>query len=186
MKRGPFFILLFGIFFAAGCAIAGPENDVIDSKVIYTDAPANVAFDASCTALTNLKFKIDQRDTKEFFVKGSYGNPSAKYAQLYADIKVTKEAMGTKIDCSTRRLGVNKALRIFPYNDADRIYKEILKILAHDELEFRKANEEKRAKEYRESQEEGLQRLHDENAANNRPGSQDDHLPGTDTAVNFQ
>ena len=151
MKRDLFFILLLGIFLTAGCATAGPAKDTASANVIYTNAPIKDAFEASCSALKNLGYKIEKKDTGNFSVRGSCVNLLTGHTPLYAQINVTQEASGTKIACSVDRPGAVKALDVTGYYSANNIYREITKILAQDEINYRKANKERQEKKDRES-----------------------------------
>ena len=155
MKNSLLFILLSGIFLTAGCATTGPVKDTSSANVIYTNAPIKVAFDASCDALTRLGYKIEKKDTDNFFVKGSCNNFLAGHTSLYAQIKVSQETSGAKITCSVDRPGTIKALDVTGYYSVDNIYKEIAKILAEEEISYRKTNKDRQEKQSHESSEEG-------------------------------
>ncbi|MFA6142049.1 MAG: hypothetical protein WC738_01995 [Candidatus Omnitrophota bacterium] len=144
MKRSLFSILLLGVFLITGCATTGPAKDAASANVIYTNAPIKVALDASCCALKNLGYKIEKKDTDNFFVQGSCVNLLTGRTPFYARINVSQEASGTKITCSVDRPGAIKALDVIGYYSANNIYKEIAKILAQDEISYRKANKDKR------------------------------------------
>ena len=146
MKRSLFLILLLGVFLTAGCATTGPVKDAASANVIYTNAPIKDAFDASCSALKNLGYKIEKKDTGNFFVKGSCVNLLTGHTPLYAQINVTQETSGTKIACSVDRPGTIKTLDVTGYYSANNIYKEIVKILAQDETAYRKVNKDKQKK----------------------------------------
>ena len=154
MKMNLFFILLLGTFLIAGCATTGPAKDAASANVIYTNAPIKDAFDASCDALKNLGYKIEKKDTDNFFVKGSCVNLLTGHTPLYAQINVTQETSGTKITCSVDRPGTVKTLDVIGYYSANNIYKEIAKILAQDEINYRKANKDKQEKKAHKSSEE--------------------------------
>ena len=151
MKRTLSLLLLSGIFLTAGCATARPVKDAASANVIYTNAPVKDAFTASCDALKNLGYKIDNKDTSNFSVKGSCVNLLTGHTPLHAEIKVTQDTAGTRITCSVDRPGAVKTLDVIGYYSANNIYKEIAKILAQDEINYRKANKEKQEKEARES-----------------------------------
>ena len=151
MKNSIFFILLAGIFLIAGCATSGRAKDDASANVIYTNAPIRDAFDASCNALKNLGYKIEKKDTKNFFVQGSCVNILTGHTPFYAQINVTQETSGTKIACSVNRPGTIKALDVIGYYSANNIYKEIVKILAQDEISYRKSSKDKQEKKSRES-----------------------------------
>ena len=125
------------------------------SNVIYTNAPIRNAFDASCDALKNLGYKIEKKDTDNFFIQGSCLNLLTGHTPLHAQINVTQEKTGTKIICSVDRPGAIKALDVTGYYSVNNIYKEIAKILAQDEINYRKANKDKREKQDRKSSGEG-------------------------------
>ena len=125
----------------------------ISANVIYTNAPIKVAFDASCDALKNLGYKIEKKDTKSFFVTGSCVNLLTGHTPLYAQINVSQDASGTKIACSVAQPGAIKALDVTGYYSADNIYKEIAKILAEDEINYRKANKDKQEKHKKKTRE---------------------------------
>ena len=146
MGRGIFLILLLGVFLVAGCATAGPAKDAPSANVIYTNAPLKDAFDASCNALKNLGYKIDKKDTDSFIVQGSCVNILTGHTPLRAQIRVSQETSGTKIACSVDRPGSIKTLDVIGYYSANNIYKEIAKILAQDEINYRKSNKEKEEK----------------------------------------
>ena len=146
------FILLSMVLLTAGCAAAGrPVKDAGSANVIYTNAPIKDAFNASCDALKNLGYKIEKKDTDNFFVRGSCVNLLARHTPVCARINVSQETSGTKIACRVDRPGAVKALDVIGYYSADNIYKEIAKILAQDEINYRKANKEKEEKKARES-----------------------------------
>lgn len=153
MKKSLFLILLSGIFIVAGCATARPAKYDASANVIYTNAPIKDAFDASCDALKNLGYKIEKKDTDNFSVHGSCTNILTGHTPLYAEIKVSQETSGTKIACTVDRPGAVKTLDVIGYYSADNIYKEIAKILAQDEINYRKANKSKEEKKARESPE---------------------------------
>lgn len=145
-------ILLSGVFLIAGCATAGrPAKDAASANVIYTNAPIKDAFNASCNALKNLGYKIEKKDTENFIVQGSCINLLTGHTPLYAEIRVTQETSGTKIVCSVDRPGAIKTLDVTGYYSANNIYKEIAKILAQDEINYKKANKEKQEKQVRKS-----------------------------------
>ena len=150
-----FLILSMGVFLIAGCATTGPAKDTASSNVIYTNAPIKVAFDASCNALKNLGYKIEKKDTDNFFVRGSCVNLLTGRTPFYAQIKVSQETSGTKITCSVDRPGTIKALDVTGYYSVDNIYKEIAKILAEEEISYRKTNKDRQEKQSHESSEEG-------------------------------
>jgi hypothetical protein len=151
MKNNLFLILASGIFLIAGCATAGPAKNAASANVIYTNAPVKVAFDASCDALKNLGYNIEKKDAKKFSVSGSCVNLLARHTPVYAQITVSQEASGTKIACRVDRPGAVKTLDVIGYYSADNIYKEIEKILAQDEISYKKANKVKQEKRSRES-----------------------------------
>ncbi len=155
MKKSLFFILLSAAFLIAGCATTGPVKDPDSANVIYTNAPATAAFDASCDALKHLGYKIEKKDADNFFVQGSYVNLLTGHTPFYAQINVTQEKTGTKIICSVDRPGAIKALDVTGYYSVNNIYKEIAKILAQDEISYRKINKDKREKQAHESSGEG-------------------------------
>ena len=66
---------------------------------------------------------------------------SANVIQLYAQINVSQETSGTKIACTVDRPGAVKTLDVTGYYSANNIYKEIVKILAEDEISYKKARE---------------------------------------------
>ena len=146
-------VLLVGVFVIAGCATTGPIKDAASTNVIYTDAPIKDAFDASCDALKNLGYKIEKKDTDNFFVKGSCVNLLTGHTPLYAQINVSQETLGTKITCSVDRPGAIKALDVTGYYSVNNIYKEIAKILAQDEINYRKVNKEKQEKQEKKARE---------------------------------
>ena len=153
MKRSLCLILLLGVFLIAGCATSRPVKDSASANVIYTNAPREVAFDASCGALKNLGYKIEKKDTGNFFVRGSCVNLLTGHTPLYAQINVTQETSGTKITCSVDRPGTIKTLDVTGYYSANNIYKEIAKILAQDEINYRKANKDKQEKQEKKTRE---------------------------------
>ena len=153
MKRSLFLILLLGAFLTDGYATAGPVKDTDSSNVIYTNAPIKVAFDASCDALKNLGYKIEKKDAGNFFVRGSCVNLLTGHTPFYAQINVTQETSGTKIVCSVDRPNTIKTLDVTGYYSATNIYKEIAKILAQDEISYRKANKEKQEKQEKKARE---------------------------------
>ena len=151
MKKSLFLVLLLMMFIIAGCATAKPVKDAASTGVIYTNAPIKDAFNASCDALKNIGYKIDQKDTDKFFVKGSCTNLLTGHTPLRAEIRVTEETSGTKISCIVDRPGAIKTLDVIGYYSANNIYKEIAKILAQDEINYRKSNKEKQEKKDRAS-----------------------------------
>lgn len=153
MKSSFFLILLSGVFLIAGCAAARPAKDSASANVIYTNAPIKDAFNASCDALKNLGYKIEKRDSGNFSVQASCANLLTGHTPLYAQINVTQETSGTKIACSVTRPGAVRTLDVIGYYSANNVYKEIAKILAQDEINYRKANKEKQEKKSRESSE---------------------------------
>ena len=153
MKGSLFLILSLGVFLIAGCVTTGPVKNATSANVIYTNAPIKDAFDASCSALKNLGYKIEKKDTGNFFVKGSCVNLLTGHTPLYAQINVTQETSGTKITCSVDRPGTIKTLDVTGYYSANNIYKEIAKILAQEAISYRKANKEKQEKKAHESSE---------------------------------
>lgn len=153
MKSNLFLILLSGVFLITGCATAGPAKDAASAKVIYTNAPTREAFDASCNALKNLGYKIEEKDIGKFFVRGSCVNLLTGRTPFYAQIKVSQETSGTKITCSVDQPGAIKALDVTGYYSVDNIYKEIAKILAQDEISYRKASREKQEQREKEARE---------------------------------
>ena len=153
MKSSLLLILSVGIFLIAGCVTTGPVKDTASANVIYTNAPIRDAFDASCNALKKLGYKIEKKDTGNFFVKGSCVNLLTGHTPLYAQINVTQETSGTKITCSVDRPGTIKTLDVTGYYSANNIYKEIAKILAQEAISYRKANKEKQEKKAHESSE---------------------------------
>ena len=155
MKRDLFLILLLVAFLIAGCATTGPVKDTASSNVIYTNAPIRDAFDASCDALKNLGYKIEKKDTDNFFIQGSCLNILTGHTPLHAQINVTQETSEVKISCRVDQPGAIKTLDVTGYYSANNIYKEIAKILAQDEINYRKANKDKREKQDRKSSGEG-------------------------------
>ena len=153
MKNSLFLVLLSSMFIILGCATARPVKDAASTGVIYTNAPVKDAFNASCDALKNIGYKIDQKDTDNFFVKGSCTNLLTGHTPLRAEIRVTQEASGTKISCIVDRPGAVKTLDVIGYYSADNIYKEIAKILAQDEINYRKANKDKQEKQEKKTRE---------------------------------
>lgn len=146
MKKSMLLILLLGVFLITGCATTWSVKDATSADVIYTNAPIKDAFDASCDALKNLGYKIEKKDTDNFFVKGSCVNLLTGHTPLYAKINVTQETSGTKITCSIDQPGAIKTLDVTGYYSANNIYKEIVKILAQDEINYRKTNKDKQEK----------------------------------------
>ena len=146
MKITTFLILVSGVFLIAGCATTRPAKDAASTNVIYTDAPIKFAFDASCTALKRLGYKIEKEDTDNFFAQGSIVNILSGHTPFYAQINVSQETLGTKIACRVNQPSAIKALDVTGYYSANNIYKEIAKILAEDEINYRNANKEKRGK----------------------------------------
>ena len=144
MKKITWILLI--VLILSGCATTGPVKDAASANVIYTDAPIKVAFDASCTALKRLGYKIEKEDTGNFFVQGSCVSLLTGHAPFYAQINVSQETSGTKIACRVDQPGVIKALDVTGYYSANNIYKEIAKILAEDEINYRNANKEKQEK----------------------------------------
>ena len=153
MRKKLFLILLLGVFLVAGSATAGPVKNTASVKVIYTNAPIDIAFNASCSALKNLGYKIEKQDAGNFSVQGSCTNILSGHEPFYAHIKLTQETERVKITCSVERPGVIKALDVIGYYSADNIYQEIVKILAQDETAYRKVNKEKQEKKDRRSSE---------------------------------
>ena len=146
-------VLLSGIYSIAGCATAGPAKDAVSAGVIYTNAPIKDAFEASCDALKNLGYKIEKKDADNFFVTGSCVNLLTGKTPFYAQVNVTQEAAGSKITCRVDRPGAIKTLDVIGYYSADNIYKEIAKILAQDEINYRKANKDKQEKKEKKARE---------------------------------
>ncbi|MCX5678677.1 MAG: hypothetical protein NTY76_06175 [Candidatus Omnitrophica bacterium] len=146
MKRKLLPILLLGAFLIAGCATKAPVRNTDSANVIYTNAPINVAFDASCTALKNLGYKIEEKNADNFSVSGSCNSILTGHTTVRARINVSKEEAGTKIACVVDRPGVVKTLDVIGYYSANNIYKEIVKGLAEDEISYRNANKVKREK----------------------------------------
>ena len=146
-KNNSILILLSGIFLIAGCVTTGPIKYSDSSNVIYTNAPIKDAFNASCNALKNLGYKIEKKDTDNFFVQGSCVNLLTGHTPLRAQIKVTQQTLGTKIACSVDLPGAVKVLDVIGYYSTDSIYKEIVKVLAQDEINYRKANKNKQGKQ---------------------------------------
>jgi len=161
MKSPAFLILSLGAIIIAGSAAAGPAKDAASGKVMYTSAPREVAFKASCEALEKLGYKIEKKDADNFLVTGSYVNPWAGRAPRHAQISVTKEAAVTKITYTVDRRGALKALDVAGYFSADNIYKEIEKILARNEINYRKANKDREERRERESSDEGSYQNYD-------------------------
>ena len=151
MKSSSFLILLLGVFLIAGCATTGSVKDIASANVIYTNAPIKVAFDASCDALKNLGYKIEKEDADNFFAKGSCVNVLTGRTPFYAQINVTQETSGTKITCSVDRPGAIKTLDVTGYYSANNVYKEIEKILAQDEINYKKASKDKQEKRDRQA-----------------------------------
>ena len=154
MKKNLFLILLLEVFLIAGSATAGQAKDDASAKVIYTDAPIGIAFDASRSALKNLGYKIEKEDAGNFSVQGSCINLLTGHTPFYAHINLTQEAEGVKITCSVKRPGAIKVLDVTGYYSPDNIYREIVKILAQDETAYRKVNKENRKKKDHKSPEE--------------------------------
>lgn len=149
-------ILLVGIFLIAGCATTAkpkPVKGTDSANVIYTNAPVNIAFEASCTALKNLGYKIEEKDASNFFVRGSYSGILTGHIKVRARINVSQETAGTKIACVVDRPGVVKALDVTGYYSVNNIYKEIVKSLAEDAISYRTANKEKQKKKEKEASE---------------------------------
>ena len=151
MIRSLFLILLLGVLLITGCATTKPVKDAASASVIYTNAPIDTAFDASCSALKHLGYKIEKKEMVNFYVQGSCVNLLTGRTPLYANINVTQETAGVKITCSVERPGAIKALDVTGYYSADNIYKEIAKILAQDEINYRKVNKDKQKKKDRKS-----------------------------------
>ena len=154
MKITPLLVLLLGVSLIAGCATTGPAKDTASANVIYTNAPVKEAFDASCEALKNLGYKIEKKDADNFLVQGSCVNLLTGHTPFYSQIKVTQETAGTKIACTIDRPGAIKALDVTGDYSVDNIYREIAKILAEDEINYRKVNKEKQEKQFHKSSEE--------------------------------
>jgi hypothetical protein len=167
MRQSLFLILLLGTFLIADCATSGSAKDAASTNVIYTNAPTKVAFNASCDALKNLGYKIGKKDTASLLVEGSCANPLAGSTPVHAQISVSQETMGTKIACSVDRPGAIKALDVTGYYSANNIYKEIVKILAEEEISYKKANREKQEKQAHDSLRED-------------PDQGNSHMPGVD------
>jgi len=137
------------VLLSSGYAYAAATKDADSTNVIYTNAPLVIAFDASCGALKNLGYKIEKRDAANYFVQASCSNILTGHKPFYARISVTEEKLGTKIACSVERRGAIKTLDVIGYYSAKNIYKEIAKILAQDEISFKKASQVKHDKEAR-------------------------------------
>lgn len=149
MKTTPFLILSLGVLLITNCVTAEQIKDAASGNVMYTNAPREVAFKASCEALKKLGYKIEAKDTDNFFVKGSYSNPWAGHNPLYAQIDVSQEASGTKISYSVYQAGAIKLLDIigrYP-RCADNICKEIGKILVQEDIMAYRKNKDKRIRE---------------------------------------
>ena len=153
MKRSLFLILSLGAFLIVGCVTTGLAKDAVSTNVIYTDAPIKIAFDASCTALKRLGYKIEKENIDDFFVQGSCVNILTGHTPIHAQINVSHETLGTKIVCRVDQPGAIKALDVIGYYSANNIYKEIAKILAQEAISYRKANKEKQEKKAHESSE---------------------------------
>jgi len=151
MKRRLSSVLLLGMFLIAGCATTKPVRDAGSANVIYTNAPVNVAFNASCMALKNLGYKLEEKNADSFSVSGSRTTVLPGHTQVHARINVSQDAAGTKIACIVDRPGTVKTLDIIGYYGVDNIYKEIVKILAEDEISYRKSNKEKQEKQEKKS-----------------------------------
>jgi len=152
MKNKLLLILLSGLFIITGCATVQPvKKEVNAPKVIYTDAPAGVAFDAAASALKNLGCKVDEKNMNNFFVKGFYFHVLTKDLKIYVRIKVDREKTGSKIECIVDRPGAAQVMDVPGYLNANDIYKEMAKILAQEQFDHRKAIEEKKKEEEREA-----------------------------------
>ena len=147
MKNVSFLILLLGIFLTSGECAAEPVKEIASGNVMYTSAPREIAFKASCEALQKLGYKIETKEIGNFFVKGSYTNPWAGHTPLYAQIDVTQEASGTKISYSVYQPGAIKILDITGRYSrcANNIGKEIEKILVQGDMAYRKNKEKQQA-----------------------------------------
>jgi hypothetical protein len=126
---------------------AAPKKKQTRSNVMYTNAPADVAFNAACSALKNLGYTIEEEDAKNFFVKAYYARSAKDKDRRYAEIKVSREASCTKIASSAQRSTVTRAFGLMSYSRPDAVYKEISKVLVSNEVGFRKINEARRERE---------------------------------------
>jgi hypothetical protein len=153
MKKIPILILAFAVFLITDCAAAKPAKNVAAGSVMYTNAPREVAFNASCEALEKLGYKIETKDADKFFVKGSYANPWAGHTPLYAQIEVSQDASATKIIYGVDQPGAIRLLDITGRYSrcANNIRREIEKILAQEDIAYRK----NKAKQVRELAKEG-------------------------------
>ena len=141
MKRIAFLILSLGVFLTADCAIAKSAKDIATKHVLYTNAPKEVAFDASCTALERLGYQIEEKDADNLSVTGSYTNRWAGPGPLHAKINVTEEAKATKIAYGVAQSGAVDFLDVTGRcgRCADNLRKTIEKILAQGEIGYRKS-----------------------------------------------
>ena len=158
MQKKLFFMFVCGVFFVSGCATT-PANNSASANVIYTNAPIQVAFTASYTALTNLGYKIEKKDEKHYSVSGYCTNLLTGRDRIYAQIKLSQEPERIKIACTVDRPGAVKVFDVAGhYYGTEAIYEEITKILAHDELDYRRDRQKEEEKRSRESPDEDFGR----------------------------
>lgn len=120
-----FLLMCCTAFMINGCATTGAIKGTATGYIIYTNAPKDVAFEASCQALEKLKYTIESKDRDNFFIEGSYSDLLT--GRLDARIEINEEVGGAKITYNINQPGSIKAFDITGYypRNANRIYNAI-------------------------------------------------------------